>query len=67
VTRGDEVASRVGDEVVGGLAKETQPILHGSDTRNGTGVVTEEDTAKGGKGDHEDTCNVTFGRIGTEA
>lgn len=64
---GDGVAGRVVGEVVGGGAEETQPVLHSSDTRDGTGVVTEEDTGEGSEGDHEDAGKLVLGGIGTEA
>ena len=32
-----------------GFAKGTQPILHGLDTGNDTGIITEEDTTEGGE------------------
>ena len=54
-------------EVVRGVSEKFEPGLHGSDTRDGAGVVTEEDTTKGSKADHEDTSELVLWRIGTEA
>ena len=50
-----------------GVTEELEPVLHGSNTRDGTGVVTEEDTGKGSKADHEDACELVLAGVGTEA
>ena len=63
----DGVAGGVVDEVGRGLAKEAKPVLHGGDTRDGTGVVPKEDTAKGGEGDHADADDIAPLRAGTDA
>ena len=64
---GDHVTGGVVGEVGGGLTKETEEVLHGGDTRDGTGVVSEEDTGKGGEADHENASGFVLGGIGTEA
>lgn len=64
---GDHVARGMVKGIGGWLTKETKPVLHGSDTRDGTGVITEKDTSKGREGDHEDAGELALGSIGTEA
>lgn len=63
----DHVTGRMNDEIGGWLSEETKPVLHRGDTRDGTGVITEQDTTKGGEGDHENTSYLALGGIGTNA
>ena len=65
--RGDHVAGGVVLDVGGGRTEETEEVLHGGDTRDGTGIITEEDTGEGSEGDHEDTGELVLGCIGTDA
>ena len=44
-----------------------KPIAHCDDTRDGTGVVPKEDTAKGGEGDHADADDIASLRTSTDA
>ena len=50
-----------------GTTEELEPVGHGDDTRDGTGVVAEEDTTEGGEGGHTDASKLVLGGIGTDA
>ena len=65
--RSDHVASWVVCQVGCRATEEAQPVLHGGDTRDGTGIVTEQDTSEGGEADHEDASKLVLWGIGTEA
>jgi hypothetical protein len=45
----DGIASRIIGRDGDGMAKGAEPVFHGLDTRDGTGIITEEDTTKGGE------------------
>ena len=66
-TRGEMEAKRVSGKVCGTNTKGAQPVVHLDDTGDGTGVVTEEDTTKGGKGSHGNACHPALGAGGTNA
>lgn len=51
----------------GSFTESTEPVVHLDDTRDGTGVVTEEDTTEGGKGGHGDASELVLGGGGTDA
>ena len=52
---------------VGRVTKGAEPIVHLHETGDGTGVVTEEDTTKGGEGSHGDASELVLGAGGTNA
>ena len=61
---------RVGGRVGGTgfvLSEGPEPVVHGNDTGDGTGVVAVEDAAKGGEGDHEDANGTVLRGGGTDA
>ena len=55
------VAVLVGRRVGGGVTVDLEPVLHLLDAGDDTGVVTEEDTAKGGEGGHGDAGQLVLG------
>lgn len=65
--RGDGKTERVGSTDGDGFTEELEPVLHGGDARDGTGIITEEDTSEGSERDHEDTREFGLGSIGTNA
>ena len=51
---GKGIAGGICGGVRGGLTESAKPVVHLDDTRDGTGVVAEEDTTEGGEGGHGD-------------
>ena len=45
---------------VGRVTKGAEPVVHLHETGDGTGVVTEEDTTKGGEADHGNTSEAVL-------
>ena len=65
LVRGEVVTE--GDVGVSGVVTEgAQPVVHLDDTRDGAGVVTEEDTTEGSEGSHGYTGEFVLASGGTD-
>ena len=66
-TRREMEAKGVSGKVCGTNTKGAQPVVHLDDTGDGTGVVTEKDTTKGGEGGHGNASDLALCAGGTNA